>query len=87
MHGDLFSMAAAYMFHLVQNHPFVDGNKCVGAAAGIIFLALNGVELAADEDGLVELTMAVARGEVDKAAIAKFFRARAQNEAGPSESG
>ena len=27
LHGDLFEMAAAYLFHLVQNHPFVDGNK------------------------------------------------------------
>jgi death-on-curing protein len=73
-HKDLFEMAAAYLYHIVQNHPFVDGNKRTGAAAAIIFLAMNDVDIEADEDGLVEVTLAVARGEVGKAAIAAFFR-------------
>lgn len=76
LHDGLFEMAAATMFHLVQNHPFIDGNKRVGAAAAIIFLAMNGIEIEADEDGLVELTLAVARGEQGKPEIAAFFRAR-----------
>jgi death-on-curing protein len=78
LHKNLFEMAAAYLYHLVQNHPFVDGNKRTGAAAAIIFLAMNGVELEADEEGLVDLTLAVARGEVGKAEIAEFFRQRAR---------
>ena len=77
LHGDLFEMAAAYLYHIVQNHPFVDGNKRTGAAAAIVFLAMNGVEIEADEDGLVEVTMAVARGEAGKAEVAEFFRTRA----------
>lgn len=76
LHNDLFEMAAAYLYHLVQNHAFVDGNKRVGAAAAIVFLALNDVEIEADEDGLVELTLAVARGESGKQEIAAFFRAK-----------
>ena len=60
LHKDLFEMAAAYLYHIVRNHPFVDGNKRTGAATAIIFLALNGIELRADEDGLVALTLAVA---------------------------
>jgi death-on-curing protein len=37
-------MAAAYLFHLCQNHPFIDGNKRAGANAAITFLLLNGCE-------------------------------------------
>lgn len=77
LHKDLFEMAAAYLYHIVQNHPFVDGNKRTGAAAAIIFLAMNDVEIEADEEGLVNLTLAVARGEAGKSEIADFLRRRA----------
>lgn len=76
LHTDIFEMAAAYLYHLVQNHPFLDGNKRIGAAASIVFLAMNDIEIEADEDGLVELTLSVACGESGKAEIAKFFRTR-----------
>lgn len=74
LHKDLFEMAAAYLYHIVQNHPFLDGNKRTGAAAAIIFLDLNGIEIKADEDGLVELTLRVAGGQAGKPEIAEFFR-------------
>ncbi len=45
LHRYPFGMAAAYMFHLVQNHPFVDGNKRTGAASALVFLDLNGWEV------------------------------------------
>jgi len=77
LHGDLFEMAAAYLFHIVQNHPFIDGNKRTGAASAIVFLAMNEVEIEADEDGLVELTLGVASGNIDKPEIAEFFRGHA----------
>jgi len=48
LHTDLFEMAAAYLFHITQNHPFVDGNKRTGAVASLVFLSLNGVEIKAD---------------------------------------
>lgn len=75
LHRDLFEMAAAYLFHIVQNHPFVDGNKRTGAATSLVFLDLNGVEIDADEDALVDLVRAVAQGAADKQRIAEFFRA------------
>ena len=78
LHVDLFEMAAAYLYHIVQNHPFLDGNKRTGAATAIIFLAINDFEIEADEDGLIELTLSVARGESKKPGIANFFRARAR---------
>jgi death on curing protein len=60
----------------VQNHLFLDGNKRTGAAAAIIFLAMNEVEIEADEDGLVALTLSVACGNAGKPEIAEFFRSR-----------
>ena len=74
LHKDLFEMAAAYLFHIVQNHPFMDGNKRTGAAAAVIFLDMNGVEIDADEEGLVDLTLRVATGSAGKQEIAEFFR-------------
>jgi death on curing protein len=74
-HQDLFEMAGAYLFHIVKNHPFLDGNKRVGAMAAIVFLELNDVEIAADEPGLEAVTLAVAEGSTGEISrIAGFFR-------------
>lgn len=71
---DIYEMAATYLFHLVKNHPFVDGNKRVGAVAALVFLALNGFDVEASEDDFAEMVLAVARGELDKADVAVFIR-------------
>jgi len=75
LHGDLCEIAAAYLFHVVQNHPFIDGNKRVGAVAAYVFLALNDVRLTADNDTYADLVLTVARGAMPKSAVAEFFRA------------
>ena len=74
LHSNLFEMAAAYLFHVVRNHPFVDGNKRAGLIAALAFLGLNGLRVEADSEGLYELVMRVAEGEVGKAEIAVFLR-------------
>ncbi len=74
LHSDLFEMAAAYLFHIIQNHPFVDGNKRTGAVAALVFLSLNGIEIEASEDIFERTVRAVAEGKMDKSAIARFFR-------------
>lgn len=74
LHRTLFETAAAYLFHLVQNHPFIDGNKRVGAAAADVFLQMNSLQLKCTEDAYAALVLAVARGELDKSAVAEFFR-------------
>jgi death-on-curing protein len=74
LHADLLEMAAAYLFHIVQNHPFIDGNKRVGAVAALVFLELNDLEVNATDDELESLVWGVAQGQVDKARIAEFFR-------------
>lgn len=67
-------MAAAYLFHLVKNHPFVDGNKRTGAVAAFVFLALNNFDFDAPEDDFAEMVPAVVRGDLDKADVAVFIR-------------
>jgi death on curing protein len=73
LHEDLYQMAAAYLFHIVKNHPFVDGNKRAGAAAAIAFLDINSVEVRADQDDLAAFVLAVAEGKHEKAAIAEYL--------------
>jgi death-on-curing protein len=75
LHPSLPEMAAAYLFHLVRNHPFVDGNKRAGLMCAIAFLGLNDLELAAEPDELVELVLGVAEGRIDKAQVAVFLKA------------
>jgi death-on-curing protein len=72
--GDLFEMAAAYLFHIVRNHPFVDGNKRTGAVAAIVFLHMNDTVLEADEAELEALVRDVAGDRAGKAEVAAFFR-------------
>jgi death-on-curing protein len=75
LHSGIFEQAAAYMFHLVSNHPFVDGNKRTGTVASLTFLKLNGYELEKGiDDALEELVLSVAQGETDKSTIAAFLR-------------
>jgi death on curing protein len=64
LHRDLVEQAAAYLFHLVANHPFCDGNESIGLHAAAVFLDTNDVDLVGTEADWHELTMAVARGEM-----------------------
>ena len=74
LHGDLYGLAAAYAFHLCQNHPFVDGNKRVALASALVFLDLNGIRITDPKGTLYPLMMAVARGEKGKSEIAYTLR-------------
>ena len=74
MHAGLPTMAAAYLFHLCKNHPFVDGNKRVAIAAAETFVLLNDHELAATDDELAQLTLGVADGSISKDEAIAFFR-------------
>lgn len=74
LHRDLAEMAAAYLFHIVSNHPFADGNKRVGAVAAAVFLEINDVRFNATEEEYEELVLAVAAGKADKSVCIEFFR-------------
>ena len=74
LHGTLFEMAAAYLFHLARNHPFLDRNMRTALMCALVFLGLNGHRLEADPDGVYRLVDGVAAGDVDKAEVAVFLR-------------
>jgi len=79
LHPDLFAMAAAYLYHIVRNHPFLDGNKRAGAMTAMVFLDWNGIALRADNDGLADITFRVAEGKATKLDVAEFFRSIAHD--------
>jgi death-on-curing protein len=74
LHDFPAGMAAAYLFHLSKNHPFVDGNKRVGLNAALLFLEVNGVTFTAPKEEAEALTLAVAAGEATKEQATEFFR-------------
>jgi death-on-curing protein len=73
-YSTLFEMAAAYLFHIVNNHAFVDGNKRTGAMAAFTFLKLNQISLSAGELKFERLVRETAEGKVGKERIAEFFQ-------------
>ncbi len=75
LHEGLHEMAAAYLFHLVRNHPFVDGNKRTGLITMLAFLGLNGLRLDAALEELADLVTGVADGHTSKAEVAVFVKA------------
>ena len=74
LHEDVFEMAATYLFHIVQGHPFIDGNKRAGAMAAFVFLSMNGISLNAADNSFESLVRSVAQGKTNKATISEFFR-------------
>lgn len=71
---DISDLAAAYLFGIVKNHPFVDGNKRTGLAAADLFLFFNGFSLETDSEALIQLVTMVAAGDIDEDGAAAFFR-------------
>jgi death on curing protein len=63
---DIAEVAAAYLFYLCKNHPFVDGNKRTALGACVVFLRLNGIEPKEDGPEWEELTLAVAASAIDR---------------------
>lgn len=74
LHEDLAAMAGAYVFHLAQNHPFVDGNKRIATVCGLHFLHLNGQTIVADPDKFADIILAVAAGTATKDDLATWLR-------------
>jgi death-on-curing protein len=66
VYADVTEIAAAYLFYLCRNHPFIDGNKRTALGACIVFLRLNGIEPKTDSAEWEELTLAVAASDLDR---------------------
>lgn len=74
LHKTIYDKAAAYLFHIVQNHPFNDGNKRTGALTTILFLEENGIKIAFSDHDYEEFVVSVAQGENNKEEIAYFLK-------------
>ena len=73
LHSTLAQQAAAYLYHLAKNHPFVDGNKRTAFAVADTFLRINGTRLSWTDDEAYDLVLQVAQGQVDKATLAEIL--------------
>jgi death-on-curing protein len=74
LHPDRAAMAAAYHFHIAQNHAFHDGNKRTAALAALVFLMVNEAPRLPAPDDLERVTLAVAAGTMNKADLTEWFR-------------
>jgi death-on-curing protein len=74
LHKDLFKMGSAYLYHICQNHPFIDGNKRTALAVVLMFFLMNGIEIKVDSDLLADMVFKVAEGKMKKKSIATWFR-------------
>jgi death-on-curing protein len=63
---DIVDVAAAYLFYICRNHPFIDGNKRTAMMASIIFLRLNGIEPRPDSERWEKLMLDVAASRLDR---------------------
>jgi death-on-curing protein len=75
--ADAIALATAYTAGLLQNHPFIDGNKRTGFVLGILFLELNGARFTASEEAATQAVLGLAAGTLDDAGYAAFLRENA----------
>ena len=76
-HPSLSAKAAVLCVRLARNHPLPDGNKRLAWTATVTFLAINGIELAADPDDAVEFMLAIAAGTIDVEQATEWIETRA----------
>ena len=74
LHTNIYEMAAAYAFHICQNHPFIDGNKRTALASALVFLELNGISVSDPGGKLYDAVIAIANGEMNKNEFAKILK-------------
>ena len=73
-HRNIFEMAAAYIFHISQNHPFVDANKRTALATALVFLDLNEIEITDPREKLYTMMIEVASGKLNKEKISEILK-------------
>ena len=73
LYPSVYDKAAAYLFHIVQNHPFNDANKRTGFGATYLFLRANGTPILLSDEAFENLVIEVAKGNVNKEEIARLL--------------
>ena len=76
--GDIVDLAAKYTVGIVQNHPFVDGNKRTGFVVGVLFLEHNGYRFTASEPDAAQAVLELAAGTIDENGFRDFLRANVE---------
>jgi death-on-curing protein len=71
--SDIVELAAKYIAGIVQNHPFVDGNKRTGFIAGVLLLELNGYRFTASEEAAAQVVLELAAGRIDEVGLIAFL--------------
>lgn len=69
----IHALAASYFFHIIKNHPFLDGNKRAGLFAALYFLNINNFDIDVEYDVLYQLAIDTASSKINKSEIAHFF--------------
>lgn len=73
--SDIIELAAKYTAGIIQNHPFIDGNKRTGFVIGVLFLELNSYQFTASEEAVAQAVLELAAGTIDENALCEFLRA------------
>ena len=73
VYPSLQAKAAQLGFGLIRNHPFVDGNKRIGAHTMLVFLAVNGIELRYEQQELIDIVLSVAAGQIDRQRLLQWL--------------
>ena len=76
--SDVIELGAKYTAGIVQNHPFIDGNKRTGFVVGVLFLELNGHRFTASEEAAARAVLELAAGTMDERGFCEFLRANAE---------
>jgi death-on-curing protein len=76
--SDIIELATKYTAGIVQNHPFVDGNKRTGFVVGVLFLELNGYRFTASEEAAAHAVLELASGAIDETGLCEFLRANTE---------
>lgn len=76
LHKDMAEMAACYLFGIVKNHPFLDGNKRTGIICAFLFLHYNDIHILVSQKVFYNLAMDIAASKIDKEAVIAFFTDR-----------
>lgn len=78
LHPTIHEQAAAYLYHLAKNHPFLDGNKRTAYGAMETFLRLNGYNIDLSNEQAYNMVMQVAQGEMSKEALSSLLEQHIQ---------
>ena len=73
MYPSIFDKAAQLCFSLIENHPFLDGNKRIGVHLMLIFLKINGIDLNYSQEELIDFGLKIASGKMQKDEIKEWF--------------